>query len=414
MSSAPFAVVGAGIVGAALARALQRAGRAVLLVDSNLPGMGTSFGNAGYVAYNYVRPLARPDTLAKVPGMLLDRDAPLHIRWRSLPGLAGWMARFARAALPAQVARGSVALSFLSRDANAAWQSEIQQSGLGELFRTKGCLYAYTSDAAFAGGAHERALEEANGVEIVLLDGDGARRAAPGLSPEVRHGVLLPRGMHTVDPHLVVKTLADRFAAEGGTVLRARVTGFETRDGTATALRTEAGPLAVSGVAIAAGRASIDLARALGFAAPLAAERGYHVMLSPEGVGFDLPVTWGERGFYLTPMREGLRLAGTVELATPDAPPSWHRADLLVRQARRLFPGLAGEETSRWIGQRPTLPDYLPAIGRAPRLSNVWCAYGHQHVGLTLATVTARHLAAQIEGAPPAPELAACDPGRFG
>ena len=60
--------------------------------------------------------------------------------------------------------------------------------------------------------------------------------------------------------------------------------------------------------------------------------------------------------------------------------------------------GVGGEERSRWIGERPTLPDYRPAIGRAPRLANVYCGYGHQHLGLTLATVTGRLIARQMEG----------------
>ena len=71
-------------------------------------------------------------------------------------------------------------------------------------------------------------------------------------------------------------------------------------------------------------------------------------------------------------------------------------------------------ERSRWIGERPSLPDFRPAIGRAPRLANVYCAYGHQHVGLTLATATARLIARQIEGEEMPTALTPCDPGRFG
>ncbi len=412
--SLPTIVIGAGIVGTCVARALQRGGRTVTLVDPEAPGSGTSFGNAGYIAYNYVRPLARLDTLASVPTMLLDRDAPLNIRWRSLPALLPWMLRFAAAALPSRVAACSRALSALSREANAAWRVEQQASGLGELFRTRGALYAYTTDAAFTAGAHERQLEIANGVRLQIVDGDGARQLAPGLSSEVRHGVYLPDGMHSVDPHRTVTTLAERFVAEGGRLTRAMVTGFDTADGRVMAVRTSGGALACEAIVIAAGRASRELAPHLGFKAPLVAERGYHVMLEPEGVGFDLPVTWAERGFFITPMQQGLRLAGTVELGTPDAPPTWHRADLLDRQARRLFPGLTGKELSRWMGLRPTLPDYIPAIGRAPRHANAYCAYGHQHVGLTLATITARHIAGLIDGVPLPADLAACDPGRFG
>ena len=172
--------------------------------------------------------------------------------------------------------------------------------------------------------------------------------------------------------------------------------------------------LPAKAVVIAAGRASGELTRLLGFNAPLVAERGYHVMLAPDNVRFELPVSPAGRGFFITPMQEGLRLAGTVELAAPHQPPSWHRADLLVRHLKDIFPGVGGEERSRWIGERPSLPDFRPAIGRAPRLANVYCGYGHQHVGLTLATATARLIARQMDGEEMPEPLKACDPGRFG
>jgi D-amino-acid dehydrogenase len=414
MPESPAIVIGAGIIGTCVARALQRTGRTVTLVDADAPGSGTSFGNAGYIAYNYVSPLARADKLLQVPGMLLDGDAPLNIRWRSLPSILPWMLRFAWATRPGQVARGSRALACLSRDTNAAWRVEQQASGLGELFRSRGAVYAYTTDAAFHGDAHERQMEQANGVRMEILDSAALRKLVPGISDDVKHGVHLPDGMHTLNPHRTVTTLAERFAADGGRIERARVEGFELVGNEVVAVRTTDGRLAASAVVIAAGRASRELAPHLGFKAPLIAERGYHVMLDPDGVGFDVPVTWAERGFFITPMEHGLRLAGTVELATPEAPPTWHRADLLDRQARKLFPALRGRELSRWMGMRPTLPDYVPAIGRAPHQRNVYCAYGHQHLGLTYAAVTARHIASLMDGGSLPDDLAGCDPARFG
>ena len=85
-----------------------------------------------------------------------------------------------------------------------------------------------------------------------------------------------------------------------------------------------------------------------------------------------------------------------------------------MKHLKAIFPGAGGPEISRWIGERPTLPDFRPAIGRAPRLANVYCGYGHQHLGLTLATATGRLLARQIDGETLPTELAGCDPGRFG
>ena len=419
MSDQTVIVIGAGIVGTATARALQRAGHAVTLLDSAEPGRATSYGNAGFIALDHLLPLARPSTLKRVPKMLMDRDGPLTVHPPSLPWLLPWMARFARAAYsPAEVRKGVDAFVPLMAEADIAWKAEIQASGLGELFKTKGALYVYQSEAAFAAGEEERALQRSKGTEFEIVDGNRARALAPGLSDRIVRGVYYSHGMHTINPYKVVAALAERFAADGGTILRGRVRGFG-RDGAhgvnrVTSVEITDRSLPAGAVVIAAGRASGELTRLLGFNAPLVAERGYHVMLAPDNVRFDLPVSPAERGFVITPMEEGLRVAGTVELAAPHQPPSWHRADLLVRHLKDTFPGVGGAELSRWIGERPTLPDFRPAIGRAPRLANVYCGYGHQHVGLTLATATGRLIARQMAGEELPDAIKACDPGRFG
>ncbi|HSI02283.1 MAG TPA: FAD-dependent oxidoreductase [Reyranella sp.] len=414
-SDFPVIVVGAGIVGTATARALQRAGHAVTLVDSGEPGKATSYGNAGFIAIDHVLPLARPSTLKRVPQMLMDRTGPLTVHPPSIPYLLPWMARFARAAYStAEVRKGVDSFGVLMTEANIAWKAEIQASGLGELFKSRGALYVYESEAAFASGAEERALQKDKGTSFEIVDGNRARELAPGLSSHIVRGVYYPHGMHTINPYRVVTTLVERFAADGGTVQRGRVRGFKRAGNTVTAVQLTDAELPAKAVVIAAGRASGELTRRLGFNAPLVAERGYHVMLAPDNVRFDLPVSPAERGFFITPMEEGLRIAGTVELAAPHQPPSWHRADLLIQHLRAIFPGVGGVEQSRWLGERPSLPDFRPAIGRAPRLANVYCGYGHQHVGLTLATATGRLIARQMEGEALPPALAACDPGRFG
>src|SRR5215510_3242191 len=168
----PVIVVGAGIVGTATARALQRAGHAVTLVDSDEPGKATSYGNAGFIAIDHVLPLARPSTLKRVPQMLMDRNGPLTVHPPSIPALLPWMARFAFAAYnQAEVRKGIDSFGPLMAEANTAWKAEIQASGLGELFKSRGALYVYESEAAFAGGEEERALQRDKGTVFEIVDG---------------------------------------------------------------------------------------------------------------------------------------------------------------------------------------------------------------------------------------------------
>ena len=244
-----------------------------------------------------------------------------------------------------------------------------------------------------------RGLQQGKGTEFEVVSGDRARELAPGLSADRRARHLLSE-QHAHDQSVPGRGDAGRALRQPKAARScAAACAASTRDGNrVTAVKLTDQELPAKAVVISAGRASGELTRLLGFNAPLVAERGYHVMLAPDNVRFELPVSPPERGLFFTPMAEGLRLAGTVELAAPHQPPSWHRADLLVKHLNAIFPGVGGAEISRWIGERPTLPDYRPAIGRAPRLANVYCGYGHQHLGLTLATATGRLIARQMDG----------------
>lgn len=409
------AVIGAGIVGLCCARVLQRAGHAVTVFDPQPPARGASFGNAGHIAIDHIRPLARPDILAQVPRMLLDPLGPIAIRWRDAPRLLPWLARFALAARPAQVARGTAALSALLGAASGAWAEELRGSNLAGLFRAKGALVVYATDAAFAAAARERDILARHGVALETMEGAKARVLAPGLMPGIRHATFFPGASHTVDPYGLALGLAEAFRRDGGRIKEAAVTGGESDGQRVLALATTRGRFAADAFVLAAGLASRELGPLFGLALPLAAERGYHLMVEAPEARFEVPVTWAERGFVMTPMEAaGIRLAGTVELASAAAPPSWERAELLLRHARTLFPALGGREVSRWMGLRPTFPDYLPAIGQAPRRRNLFIACGHQHIGLTAAAITGRIIGALVAGAAPPVDLGAFRPDRFG
>src|SRR5260221_8744415 len=196
-----IAVIGAGVIGICCARVLQRQGHRVTVFDPEPRGSGASFGNAGHIAIDHIRPLARLDILRGVPRMLIDPLGPLAIRWRDAPGLAPWLARFALAARPEQVARGTTALAALLRGSAAAWAEETRGSNLAGLFRAKGALVVYDSDRGLAAAADERALLRAYDIAVETMDGDAARALAPGLDAAIRAATYLPAAQHVVDPH---------------------------------------------------------------------------------------------------------------------------------------------------------------------------------------------------------------------
>jgi len=124
------------------------------------------------------------------------------------------------------------------------------------------------------------------------------------------------------------------------------------------------------------------------------------------------PVGSAEMGFYVTPLAHGLRAAGTVEFAGLEAPPDPKRTRFIARRARTLLPQL-NEPSSEWLGFRPSLPDSLPVIGPSPRNPKVFYAFGHGHLGITLAGVTARVIADLIDGRQTAVDPSPYRPDRF-
>jgi len=398
-----IAVIGGGIVGVSTAHFLQRDGHSVVLVERGAPGAGTSYGNAGAVAVGGVMPSGTPGLIWRVPKMLLDPCGPLALRWRYLPRIAPWLFAFLRASSPARVEAIARDRAALAAGAEEAWRSLIRGSAVEGLLRPHPWLEVYDSDAGFADSAAERDLMTRLGVPYEVLDADALRQLEPALAPIFRHG-FLQGGAFVANPGRTVEALAARFAAEGGTIVRAEARDLEPAS-PGWRIATDDGALRAARVVVAAGAWSHRLLRRLGIAVPLETERGYHAMLAPVTPGLSHPTYWGERGFVLAPMEQGLRLTTGVELAGLDAPPDFRRLRRMIPLAQRMLPGLRPEPRSLWLGHRPSLPDSKPVIGPLPGHADAYLAFGHGHLGLTLGPVTGRIVADLVAGRAPGIDL---------
>lgn len=409
----PIVVVGAGIVGVCCALYLLKDGHRVVLLDRGAPGEGTSFGNGSIITEEAVIPVQSPGVAYKVPGMLMDPLGPLAIRWSYLPKIAPWLLQFVRASSPARVEDISIALRALLKGAVAAYDPLLEIAGIRDMIRRSGWVCVYETDKGFHDYAPLRELQRRRGVKMEILAPEELRQLEPGLAPVFKHGVFYPDVAHTVDNFRFVQELAGAFQQLGGDIRRQSVTGFEQSDGKVTAVRTDAGDVACSGVVIAAGAWSKALTAMLGSRPPLDTERGYHLTLPHAGDSLRMPVYSTERGFVCTPLEHGLRIAGTVELGGLEAAPNWQRAEVLYENARRWLPELDRREESRWMGYRPSMPDSLPVIGRAPQHDNAVFAFGHGHIGLSLGARTGALVAALLGGRDPGIDLSPYRPDRF-
>jgi D-amino-acid dehydrogenase len=405
-------VIGAGIVGVSCALVLQRDGHGVTLLDRGPPGQGASFGNGSVLVASACVPLQSPGMARRVPGMLVDPLGPLTIRWRYLPRLLPWLARFVAAGTPAKVERASKALAALAEGSVEAQLALLEPLGAAAMIERHGWVCVYETEASFRRAAPELALERRRGVRAEVLDADGLAALEPALARIFARAVWYPDVAHSVNVYRMVKVMAEGFLARGGRLVRAEARGFACGPQGPHQVFTDAEPVHCDAVVVAAGAWSKPLAAALGAPVTLDTERGYHVDLPDPGVAPRLPVYSTERGIVVTPLEHGLRAAGTVEFAGLEAAPHWRRADVLLHHARRWFPGLGEDGASRWMGFRPSLPDSVPVIARSPRHANAFLAFGHGHLGVSFAARTAELIAALTGDRDPGIDMAPYAAGR--
>jgi len=378
---ANIAIVGAGVIGVSCAAFLQRDGHSVTVYDPVPPGEGCSFGNAGSIGPGSVVPLSTPGIVRQAASWITDPDSPLWIDWRYLPRALPWLARFIAAGTRPRVDAVAKGLRALHADSFKHYRSLLGVDA-GSLLHVSGQLYLYESETAFAKDALGRELRAALGIRSEILEPDEIKELEPSLGPQFTKAIYLPDAGHCSNPHRLVAAIAEGVARNGGQFVRAAVKDFEQEDGTVRAVVKESGAMPCDLVVIAAGAWSRRLAGRLGLRIPLESMRGYHVMLSMPTPGPTRPLYPLATKIMMTPMEQGLRVAGTAEIAGLDAPMNERRAAMLGRLARRYFPGITGEPISTWMGHRPATPDSLPVIGRSPRHSNAVLAFGHGQTGL--------------------------------
>jgi len=395
-------VIGAGIVGICCASYLQRDGHQVTVIDSLPPGEGCSRGNAGLLSPSAVVTPAVPGAWRSIPSWLFDPLGPLAVRWRYTPNLLPWLLVWLKSCGEAQVRTRSEALRTLHAPVFDNYAPLLADAGAADLIQRVGQLYVSRNENGATGSALVQELRKLAGIRMEILDGDELRALEPAVGPQYRSGLFFPDNGHSINSFRLVQVLAAHFQSSGGTVLQRKVNGFELGAGGPSRLLTEAEPLPVETLVIAAGAWSHRLTKQLGTRVPLEAERGYHLMLPNPGVKPRIPVVNRDYNFTITPMENGLRLAGTAEFAGIDAPPDYRRARILLEHAQRTLPGIKGEGAMEWMGARPSLPDHLPIIDRSPRFENVYFAFGHAHFGLTEAPTTGRLIADLVTGRPPA------------
>jgi D-amino-acid dehydrogenase len=325
-----------------------------------------------------------------------------------------WLVRYALASRRRRVEEISRALGALTSRGVQAYRDLTAGFEVEDIFEQKGLLSGYSTLAAFQAGHRTYDLRGRRGVPYELLDPDAVASREPLLAGKVACAVYFPSARYTTDPERFTNVLVGEFVASGGQVHKAEVTGFQVHRDEVASVRTTDGDVRAGAVVISAGPWSRKLLRKLRADVPLDVERGYWIDLPAPALSLRCPFVFEDHHVAFSPHRGGLRLSGRNELASLTAPPKLKLADNLLRSAQELFPGLEIHGAKRWMRSRPSTPDSLPVIDRAPRQRNVYLAFGHGHKGLGTGAITAQLVRELIDGVEPTIDVAPYQLSRFG
>ncbi|WVT76174.1 FAD-binding oxidoreductase (plasmid) [Sinorhizobium chiapasense] len=405
-------VIGAGVVGLSAAIAAQARGLSVTVLDREGPAAGASAGNAGAFAFTDILPLASPGILKKAPKWLLDPLGPLSVPPAYAAQIAPWMFRFWRACSPSRVAHSTTAQTAMMDLSKAELEPFLAATGTLPMLRKEGNLQVYESEAELKASLPGWRARAEHGIEFRHMGAAEMAEIQPGLAPRFTHGTFTPGWYSIADPKLYTLALADHFRAKGGTIERAYVTALKPVDG-GVELTADGKTRRADQVVLSAGAFSHQIARTLGERIPLETERGYNTTLPQDAFDLRTQVTFGGHGFVVTRLSTGIRVGGAVELGGLMLPPNYRRSEAMLKKAETFLPGFKSDGGVQWMGFRPSLPDSLPAIGRARATGRVVYAFGHGHLGLTQSAGTARLVADLLTGQRPAIDIQSFSPQRF-
>jgi len=359
-------IVGAGIVGCAVAYELASRGAQVRVIDMRGTGAGATQASAGILA-------------PYVEGHI---DPLLRMGVRSLSMYDEFIARV------------------------------IRDSGRPIEYERSGTLQVALDDAGVRGLDEDARRFARDGVEHTLLGPDDVQRIEPSLSSPIRAGLLLAQHGYVRVAQLT-DALATAAARRGTAFIAGVVGGIESHGGVVT-LAISQGTIESDAVILAAGSWTSALVQPLAAPPTVRPVRGQlvHLRFSDRPLA---RVVWGP-SCYLVPWRDGSVLVGaTVEDVGFDESATVAGVSGLLRAGARLLTAAPDARfDSVRVGLRPGTPDELPLIGPSSTQPGVYYAAGHYRNGILLAPLSAALVADLVLDGRQSPELALVKPDRFG
>ena len=405
-----IAVVGAGIVGICSAYFLKKSGFKVTLIDREDPGTMTSFGHACSFADYANVPVNYPGLIWDIPKMLL-KDGPLAVDFFYIVKHLPWALSFLKNCKKEKVDEIASSLTNLLKHSQISYDEIFKEVNVQEYISHEENLYLFDTKKSLENYEYANVIRKNNRVKVRNLNKEEVKELEPNIADVYYAGQLFIGSRHTTNPLAISTKIFEKFLELGGVYIKQNVTNLIQKE---NIIELSLGNKKINfdKMIVCAGAWSNKIANLLGENFPLDTERGYHILFNTNEKIIKRPVAWSESGFYLIQIHDGVRAAGTVEIAGINKEPNLKRIKMIERQSRKVLPQL-GEIKSTWMGRRPTLPDSLPIIGESSKNKNIIYAFGHQHIGWTLGAITGKIITTITNDKKPNINIEAYSPNRF-
>jgi len=405
-------VVGAGIVGCSCALWLQKKGFSVILIDPEKPGSGTSSGNACTIADYGCVPVNNPSIFKNLPSLMFAENSPLSVNFGYAMSHLPWMLQFLSNCRPAKVAHITRTLGELLHKTYEGFDPLIEYCNAESLLSRQGCLYLYRNETEYQNARAGNQIRRDHGFDFIDVDAGGIRELEPNLKPIFTKGLLFEKATQVINPQSLTSRYFETFLQNGGEYLSQKVSAIGQQSDQLSIQFDDTENCQVDQLVIAAGAFAKQIDGIGASKLPLDTERGYHIQYAGKQSLLNRPVCWGTGGFYATPTDEGLRFAGTVEIAGYGTGKNPRNIKHLIDHSQQMF-DLPEQPGQDWLGFRPTFPDALPVIGQSLNSERIFYAFGHQHIGLTLSGITGKLIAEMVAGETLCHDIADFSPRRF-
>ena len=393
-------IIGSGIQGLCIGLQLLKKGIPVTIFDKSNPSDNdftpASYGNAGHFSPYAVLQFNRPDILKDVPKMLFSSEGPLALKWNYVPKMIPWFLHYLKNCNKKSMLHTAKYMNQILSLSIDAYEEIFKEIDTTNLIGRKGILYIW-SNKNLSSRKLEIKIRNDLGVKQKLLTKEEILKLEPNLNPIFDAGVFYEDAMHARDPGGILKKIFELYLKKGGKFIKENVRNLNNLNEKETSIKTDHKEYFFEKTVVASGAFSKKFTDQLGENIPLDTERGYHVHFKNKANLLSRPVICLDRGFGMTPMNQGLRAVGTVELGGLKNPPSKKRIAYVVKCAKELVPQLEKHD-DEWLGFRPTLPDFLPILGPSSKNKNIIYAFGHHHLGWTLGAITGKIVSGMLLG----------------